>query len=158
MDCICRQVDSEILSVLRQRFEDCMLYEAPDHIKKCTPLLEQYEEATTNWFIKCKFSFNSLLFLTFHTLNDKHITNEGLTFLKQATNQLHCCYSFVLTVTYSFVSLKYFHCCYLDGDLGGFYNVKDAYMKQKHRMVWERRHGPVGSGMKSQDGESPESD
>jgi NADH dehydrogenase (ubiquinone) 1 beta subcomplex subunit 10 len=21
-------------------------------------------------------------------------------------------------------------------------------MKQKHRMVWERRHGPVGSGMK----------
>lgn len=21
-------------------------------------------------------------------------------------------------------------------------------MKQKHRMIWERRHGPVGSGMK----------
>lgn len=21
-------------------------------------------------------------------------------------------------------------------------------MKQKHRMIWERRHGPVGTGMK----------
>ncbi|CAB3364337.1 Hypothetical predicted protein [Cloeon dipterum] len=34
------------------------------------------------------------------------------------------------------------------GDLGFHGNVKDAYMKQKHRMVWERRHGPVGSGMR----------
>ena len=24
-------------------------------------------------------------------------------------------------------------------------------MKQKHRMIWERRHGPVGSGMKDTD-------
>lgn len=37
------------------------------------------------------------------------------------------------------------------GDLGGYHNVKTAYMKQKHRMIWERRHGPVGSGMKSDD-------
>lgn len=29
-------------------------------------------------------------------------------------------------------------------------NVKNAYMKQKHRMIWERRHGPVGSGMRDQ--------
>jgi len=29
-------------------------------------------------------------------------------------------------------------------------NVRNAYMKQKHRMIWERRHGPVGSGMRSQ--------
>lgn len=29
-------------------------------------------------------------------------------------------------------------------------NAKNAYMKQKHRMIWERRHGPVGSGMKQQ--------
>jgi len=28
-------------------------------------------------------------------------------------------------------------------------NVKNAYMKQKHRMIWERRHGPVGTGMKT---------
>ena len=32
-----------------------------------------------------------------------------------------------------------------DGDMGAVPNVKEAYMKQKHRMIWERRHGPVGS-------------
>lgn len=35
-----------------------------------------------------------------------------------------------------------------DGDLGYYHNVQSAYMKQKHRMIWERRHGPVGCGMK----------
>ncbi|EZA49570.1 NADH dehydrogenase [ubiquinone] 1 beta subcomplex subunit [Ooceraea biroi] len=35
------------------------------------------------------------------------------------------------------------------GDMGVVINVKHAYMKQKHRMIWERRHGPVGSGMKT---------
>lgn len=37
-----------------------------------------------------------------------------------------------------------------DGDLGGYANAKSCYLKQKHRMIWERRHGPVGSGMKDQ--------
>ncbi|CAH1377140.1 hypothetical protein MTP99_018563 [Tenebrio molitor] len=82
-----RLVDSNILSILRNRFEDCTLYEAPDHLEKCKHIWKQYEEATTNWFIKY-------------------------------------------------------------GDLGGYHNVKTAYMKQKHRMIWERRHGPVGSGKK----------
>lgn len=50
-----RQVESEILNVLRLRFEDCVLYEAPDHMTKCKHLLDQYEEATTNWFTKCRF-------------------------------------------------------------------------------------------------------
>ncbi|XP_032673057.1 NADH dehydrogenase [ubiquinone] 1 beta subcomplex subunit 10 [Odontomachus brunneus] len=36
------------------------------------------------------------------------------------------------------------------GDMGIGLNVLNAYMKQKHRMIWERRHGPVGSGMKEQ--------
>jgi NADH dehydrogenase (ubiquinone) 1 beta subcomplex subunit 10 len=36
-----------------------------------------------------------------------------------------------------------------DGDLGAYGKVQDAYMKQKHRMIWERRHGPVGTGIKS---------
>lgn len=27
-------------------------------------------------------------------------------------------------------------------------DAKTLFMKQKHRMAWERRHGPVGSGMK----------
>ncbi|KAI4496704.1 hypothetical protein M0804_000514 [Polistes exclamans] len=35
------------------------------------------------------------------------------------------------------------------GDLPPTLNVQQAFMKQKHRMVWERRHGPVGSGMKT---------
>lgn len=39
----------------------------------------------------------------------------------------------------------------VDGDIGPRPDVKDAFMKQKHRMVWERRHGPVGSGMKQPD-------
>lgn len=30
-------------------------------------------------------------------------------------------------------------------------DVVHAFMKQKHRMIWERRHGPVGSGMKIKD-------
>jgi len=34
------------------------------------------------------------------------------------------------------------------GDLGGQHTVITAYMKQKHRMLWERRHGKVGTGMK----------
>ncbi|KAL7645588.1 UNVERIFIED_CONTAM: hypothetical protein RMT77_003974 [Armadillidium vulgare] len=34
------------------------------------------------------------------------------------------------------------------GDLGAFGDVVDCYMKQKHRMIWERRHGKVGTGMK----------
>uniref|UniRef100_A0A481SX02 NADH dehydrogenase [ubiquinone] 1 beta subcomplex subunit 10 n=1 Tax=Orthoderella ornata TaxID=444751 RepID=A0A481SX02_9NEOP len=80
-------VDNEILNILRMRFEDCVMYEAPDHVRKCRPLLEEYEKASENWFIKY-------------------------------------------------------------GDLGAYGNVIDAYMKQKHRMVWERRHGPVGTGMK----------
>ena len=35
------------------------------------------------------------------------------------------------------------------GDLGAGGTVLDAYMKQKHRMIWERRHGPVGTGMRT---------
>ncbi|GAB0100105.1 NADH dehydrogenase [Sergentomyia squamirostris] len=81
-----RLVDSEILNILRQRFEDCVHYEQPDHKTKCLDILEQYNKASENWFIKY-------------------------------------------------------------GDLGFYGQAKAAYMKQKHRMIWERRHGPVGTGM-----------
>lgn len=37
--------------------------------------------------------------------------------------------------------------CFLDGDLGAYADAQKAYMKQKHRLIWERRHGPVGSGV-----------
>lgn len=49
-----KMVENEILSILRQRFEDCMLYEAPDHVEKCTDLLKTYERGAENWFTKCK--------------------------------------------------------------------------------------------------------
>ncbi|CAG9863541.1 unnamed protein product [Phyllotreta striolata] len=84
-----RLVDSEIVAILRSRFEDCTLYEAPDHLEKCHNLWEIYNDATTNYFIKY-------------------------------------------------------------GDLGGYATAKSCLMKQKHRMIWERRHGPVGSGMNNQ--------
>ena len=34
------------------------------------------------------------------------------------------------------------------GDLGAHGNAINCLMKQKHRMIWERRHGEVGQGMK----------
>lgn len=49
-----KAVDNEIVTIMRQRFEDCMLYEAPDHAKKCRPLLDAYNKAAENWFTKCK--------------------------------------------------------------------------------------------------------
>lgn len=34
-----------------------------------------------------------------------------------------------------------------DGELGFVQTAIGCLMKQKHRMIWERRYGPVGSGM-----------
>lgn len=51
-----RMVENEILNILRQRFEDCVLYEAPDHAVKCKDILANYENAAENWFVKCKSS------------------------------------------------------------------------------------------------------
>ena len=46
----------------------------------------------------------------------------------------------------------------LDGDLVALANAQEAYMKQKHRLLWERRHGPIGSGMKQPSNEPYTSD
>lgn len=103
---ICRQVDSEIVAILRERFEECVLYEKPDHLRKCADVLATLEDASTNWFIKCKWH--------------------------------NYCRGF------------FYYCNYMfsDGDLGANHDAKTALMKQKHRLIWERRHGPVGSGKK----------
>lgn len=37
---------------------------------------------------------------------------------------------------------------FTDGDLGFVGAAEACYFKQKHRLAWERRHGPVGTGMK----------
>lgn len=104
-------VENEILSILRYRFEDCVLYEAPDHLTKCQDILEVYKRAEENWFCKCKWS------------------------------PLASCESRIETKTKIFYVLA-------DGDLGYYGDAEAAYFKQKHRMVWERRHGKVGSGRK----------
>ena len=49
--------------------------------------------------------------------------------------------------------IKMFNKILLDGDLGGYANAKSCYMKEKHRLIWERRHGPVGSGMRTTEDE-----
>ncbi|KAK2727240.1 hypothetical protein QYM36_007918 [Artemia franciscana] len=36
----------------------------------------------------------------------------------------------------------------LNGEIGVRGTVIDAFMRKKHRMAWERRHGPIGTGMK----------
>lgn len=40
---------------------------------------------------------------------------------------------------------------FVDGDLGIIITAERCYAKQLNRMLWERRHGPVGSGMKKDD-------
>ncbi|KAK2576439.1 hypothetical protein KPH14_005772 [Odynerus spinipes] len=83
-----RAVDDAIISILRARYEECMLYHGQDDKESCASIWKTFEDANTAWFTKY-------------------------------------------------------------GDLGTTANAKHVYMKQKHRMVWERRHGPVGSGMKA---------
>merc|ERR1712179_161873 len=83
-----RCVDNEILNILRQRQEDCIMWNGHDFKTKCADILEDYQQGAENWFAKY-------------------------------------------------------------GDLGAYGNVTDAFMKQKHRMIWERRHGKIGSGMKA---------
>lgn len=46
---------------------------------------------------------------------------------------------------FSFTNSIYF---LADGDLGFYGNSLTAFMKQKHRLIWERRHGKIGSGRK----------
>lgn len=48
-----KKIDNEILGILRHRFEDCVLYEGPDHKEKCKDILETYKLAEENWFSKC---------------------------------------------------------------------------------------------------------
>ncbi|KAL8623444.1 hypothetical protein ACOMHN_058889 [Nucella lapillus] len=74
-----KQVDSNIVKILRQRKLECMQWEGPDAKYKCQKVSDSYDQAATNWFIKY-------------------------------------------------------------GDIGANGNVIDAYMKQKHRLLWHRRN------------------
>lgn len=81
-----KEVEAEILAILRGRYMDCIHWEGAEHEQKCRPLWEIYQVNAGHWF--CKY-----------------------------------------------------------GDLGPLPKAIDAYMKQKHRLIWERRYGPVGTGM-----------
>ncbi|CAG5128670.1 unnamed protein product [Candidula unifasciata] len=72
-------VDSNILKILRQRKVECEYWEGPDASYKCRKFVEDYEDASTNWFIKY-------------------------------------------------------------GDIKTRKGAIEAYMKQKHRLIWERRN------------------
>ncbi|CAI9726148.1 Hypothetical predicted protein [Octopus vulgaris] len=78
-------VDSNILKILRKRKMECIMYEGANAPQKCKKVTEDYENASTNYFIKY-------------------------------------------------------------GELGAAANAVDAYMKQKHRMIWERRQEIQGTG------------
>ncbi|PVD37469.1 hypothetical protein C0Q70_00059 [Pomacea canaliculata] len=47
-----KQVDSKIVQILRQRRIECMHWEGPDAERKCKKIVDDYENAATNWFIK----------------------------------------------------------------------------------------------------------
>lgn len=49
----CRIVDSEICDILKQRYEDCVVYQGEADQKRCQPLLDAYEYAAGAWFSKC---------------------------------------------------------------------------------------------------------
>lgn len=115
-------VDSEILLIVRKRFEDCALYEAPDSVTKCQHVLQALKLAEENLFSRCKYRWH-----------EDSIDVQRIIFRTIIFNGLLS--KLVL----------------LDGDLGAVGNAKDAYMKQKHRMIWERRHGKIGSGMKTEE-------
>merc|ERR1712002_430316 len=82
-----RLVDSEIINILRQRMEDCVMYEGHNQMEACKEVRDNYDAASENYFAKY-------------------------------------------------------------GDLGARFDVREAFMKQKHRMIWERRHGKIGTGIK----------
>lgn len=48
-----RMVDDEILSILRQRYEDCGWYYGEDKDKFCTDYYNAYIDASGAWFAKC---------------------------------------------------------------------------------------------------------
>ena len=59
-----RQVDNNILTLLRSRYEHCGLYWGDvDQAEKCWEIKRQYKEAEANWFTKCKsFPFSCIQF------------------------------------------------------------------------------------------------
>ena len=71
-----------------------------DGFLRCRAVEDDFENALTNYFIKC----NSLFFRA------------------------------------NFIPIIIFFVIKIDGDLGVNATATDAYMKQKHRLIWQRRN------------------
>lgn len=59
---------------------------------------------------------------------------------------------FLLREKFSFIDSSISR--FTDGDLGFYGTAVAAFMKQKHRLIWERRHGKIGSGRKDLEADS----
>jgi len=76
-----KKVEANIVKILRNKKTECLQWEGADMAYKCKNIIDTYEDAATNWFIK-----------------------------------------------------------YGDLRRANYRICVDAYMKQKHRMIWERRN------------------
>ncbi len=43
------------MQIVRQRYKECIIYEQPDHIRKCQKLKEDFDKVAENFCIKCEF-------------------------------------------------------------------------------------------------------
>jgi len=89
-------------------------------------------------------------------LRDRHVDNEILSILRYRMDDCvreefpdYAPRCLILKEQYDKAAENWF---IKYGDLGADFHVKKAYMKQKHRLLWERRHGKVGTGMKDTTG------
>ena len=66
---VIRQVETEILNILRQRRLECEHYHGHDAEKYCDKIKGDFIEAEANWFMKCEshfyvhFTFQLIYFL-----------------------------------------------------------------------------------------------
>ena len=50
----------------------------------------------------------------------------------------------IYTIPSDFISDTFYYCLVLDGEMASNVDVVQAYMKQKHRMIWLRRQRENG--------------
>jgi len=51
-----REVEDQILFILRSRYEQCAVYHGED-VHLCDPIRKTYDDAAVAWFIKCEYAF-----------------------------------------------------------------------------------------------------
>ena len=129
-------VEEEILSILRERMHDCFFYEKGTglaHMQVCNTVQALSRLISFVYFLHILFS---------------QVSPQPLIDLKEGST--HICKP--IYDAYQNSAQNYF---IKYGEVSNFYGrAEDVLAKQKHRIMWERRHGPVGSGMKSETAET----